>query len=40
MKPTLHHDLDPLAGTWSEIEAEVFANVTAAFDKVDEELWK
>ena len=35
-----HHDLDHLAGTWSEADAEAFANTTAVFEKVDEELWK
>jgi len=39
-RTVLHHDLDHLVGTWSEVDAEAFANVTAAFEKVDEEIWK
>lgn len=37
---TPHHDLDYLAGTWSEAEAEAFNQATAAFEKVDENLWR
>jgi len=34
-----HHDLDYLAGTWSQEEAaELLANVSD-FERVDEELW-
>ena len=35
-----HTDLDHLAGTWSAEEAKAFARRTAAFETVDEELWK
>jgi hypothetical protein len=33
------HDLDYLAGTWSEEEAKDFEKNTAAFEAVDEKLW-
>lgn len=39
-RTVLHHDLDHLAGTWSEADAGSFASATAAFEKVDEDLWK
>ncbi len=32
-------DLDALAGTWSEEEAQAFARDTAAFAEVDAALW-
>jgi hypothetical protein len=35
-----HHDLDALAGTWSEEEAAEFDRATASFRQVDEELWR
>ena len=35
-----HHDLDKLAGTWSEDEAQQFAQAVDAFGKIDEELWR
>ncbi|HEY6328511.1 MAG TPA: hypothetical protein VI756_04170 [Blastocatellia bacterium] len=35
-----YHDLDSLAGTWSEDEAAEFARVTADFESVDESLWR
>lgn len=35
-----HTDLDHLAGTWSAEEAKAFARRAAAFETVDEELWK
>ena len=35
-----HTDLDHLAGTWSDEEAKAFARRTAAFETVDEELWR
>lgn len=35
-----HADLDHLAGTWSAEEAKAFARRTAAFETVDEDLWK
>ena len=36
----VHHDLDHLAGTWSEAEAREFAEATRGFQTVDPELWK
>lgn len=35
-----YHDLDTLAGTWSQEEAEEFARATRDFSTVDESLWK
>jgi hypothetical protein len=35
-----YRDLDHLAGTWSEEEAQEFEAATAAFEVVDEELWR
>lgn len=35
-----HHDLDHLAGTWTAEEAEEFASALAAFEQIDEELWR
>jgi hypothetical protein len=37
--PTFH-DLDFLAGTWSEADAAEFDKATASLRKVDEELWR
>lgn len=34
------HDLDTLAGTWSEEEANAFLSVVADFGHVDEDMWK
>jgi len=34
------HDLDELAGTWSEKEAAAFEESLAAFEQIDEELWR
>jgi hypothetical protein len=36
----VHHDLDHLAGTWSDAEAREFAEATRGFQAVDSELWK
>lgn len=33
-------DLDALAGTWSDQEAQVFERSTAAFSEIDASLWK
>jgi hypothetical protein len=38
-KPTLHHDLDYLAGTWSDAEATAFETSLAEQRKVDPEIW-
>ncbi|HBL29432.1 MAG TPA: hypothetical protein DD490_21580 [Acidobacteria bacterium] len=37
--PTLHHDLDHLAGTWTAEEAAGFDAALAAQRKVDPEIW-
>jgi plasmid stability protein len=34
------HDLDALAGTWTQEDAEEFHKATADFRKVDETLWR
>lgn len=34
------HDLDPLAGTWSDADAREFADATADFNRVDLRLWE
>ncbi len=36
----LHHDLDTLAGTWSEEEAAEFLQVIEDFNRVDPPLWQ
>ena len=36
----LHHDLDHLAGLWSEDEAREFDEDLAAQRKIDPELWR
>lgn len=38
--PQTYHDLDALAGTWSDEEAEEFLNAIADFEQVDEKLWR
>ncbi len=35
-----YHDLDHLAGTWSEADEESFKNATKHFEKIDQELWE
>ncbi len=35
-----YHDLDYLAGTWSEDEAREFDENTVFFEKVDADMWK
>jgi plasmid stability protein len=35
-----YHDLDHLAGTWSETDAREFADALAAFEQIDEALWR
>lgn len=39
-KTVVHHDLDELAGTWSEADAAAFAQATQAFAEIDPALWK
>jgi hypothetical protein len=36
----VHHDLDHLAGTWSESDAREFAEAVKGFEAVDAELWE
>lgn len=36
----VYDDLDYLAGTWSDEEAEEFSKHTRDFNQIDEELWK
>jgi len=38
-KKTIYHDLDNLAGTWSENDKKAFDRNIKAFEKIDEELW-
>jgi len=35
-----YHDLDSLAGTWSDEQATEFLNAIADFEQVDEKLWQ
>ncbi|NQU25549.1 MAG: ribbon-helix-helix protein, CopG family [Candidatus Nealsonbacteria bacterium] len=35
-----YHDLDALAGTWSQEQAETFLSSVAVFGRVDEDIWK
>jgi hypothetical protein len=35
-----YHDLDALAGTWSEEDAAEFDQATVSFRQIDEELWR
>jgi plasmid stability protein len=35
-----HHELDTLAGTWSEADALAFNEATAAFEQPDAVLWR
>ena len=37
---TVRHDLDDLAGTWTEEEAREFDDVACEFSHIDKELWK
>jgi len=39
-RTTEYHDLDSLAGTWSTSDAAEFAQATAVFEKIDEDMWK
>ncbi|MBN1140462.1 MAG: hypothetical protein JXB25_01505, partial [Deltaproteobacteria bacterium] len=36
----VYQELDHLAGTWSEEQAEEFSRLTAVFEQVDETMWK
>ncbi len=35
-----HHELDSLAGTWSDGENEEFLDTIRHFEQIDEEMWK
>jgi hypothetical protein len=35
-----YHDLDELAGTWSDTEAQEFQQAVAALDQIDPTLWQ
>ncbi len=35
----VYHDLDNLAGTWSEEDKQLFKKTTKYFDRIDEEIW-
>lgn len=37
---TSYHDLDNLAGTWSDKEFEVFSESINSFSKVEKDLWE
>jgi hypothetical protein len=39
-QPALHHDLDALAGTWTEEEAAAFESALREQRKIDPELWE
>ena len=36
----VHHDLDHLAGTWTETDAKEFEEATAPLAEIDQELWQ
>jgi hypothetical protein len=36
----VHHDLDHLAGTWSDSETKIFNENVRSFEQIDKELWK
>ncbi|RJP18554.1 MAG: hypothetical protein C4527_28780 [Candidatus Omnitrophota bacterium] len=36
----IYHDLDDLAGTWSQEEAREFSEAIAEFERIDEKLWQ
>jgi hypothetical protein len=38
-RPTRHGDLDALAGTWSDEEADAFDRVLAELRGIDHEMW-
>ena len=38
-KKTIYHDLDPLAGTWSDEDKKTFDENIKAFENIDKELW-
>ena len=36
----IHHDLDTLAGTWTEQQSKEFLSTLSDFSQIDEELWR
>lgn len=38
-KKAVFHDLDHLAGTWSDKDKKAFDDSTKSFEKLDKELW-
>ncbi len=38
--PAVHHELDPLSGTWSEEDAAAFEAATGALRGIDGEIWR
>ena len=36
----VHHDMDDLAGSWTDEEAREFDTITGDFSKIDEEMWR
>lgn len=38
-KKPVFHDLDYLAGTWNDKEAQAFETNIKSFEKIDKELW-
>jgi len=36
----IHRDLDHLAGTWTEKDAEAFLETIQVFEEVDKDLWR
>ena len=38
--PSGSHDLDPLAGTWTDADAKEFESAVGHFERIDPELWK
>lgn len=40
VKRTRFHDLDSLAGTWTEKEGKAFEENTKFFEKIDSEIWE
>jgi plasmid stability protein len=36
----VHHDLDHLAGTWTEEDAREFEQAVSDFSRVDDEVWR
>jgi hypothetical protein len=38
--PLLHHDLDHLAGTWSDSDLASFNRAVRPFEAIDPDIWK